>query len=94
MVGVQGEKWGAVVRYWNWSSQVGGLSAVPAVLPVAGNAGSFTQNYLHLQTLDAEITRYLKTAAATCGSRSAFAMPPSNAARAWWTQTASAPRPG
>ncbi len=60
-LGVQGEQWGAVVRYWNWSSQVGGLSAVPAVLPVAGSAGSFTQNYLHLQTLDAEVTRYLNT---------------------------------
>ena len=60
-LGVQGETWGAVVRYWNWSSLVGGLSEVPAVLPVAGSAGSFTQNYLHLQTLDAEVTRYLKT---------------------------------
>ncbi len=60
-LGVQGETWGAVVRYWNWSSLVGGLSEVPALLPVAGSAGSFTQNYLHLQTLDAEITRYIKT---------------------------------
>jgi len=59
-LGVQGENWGAVVRYWNWSSLVGGLSEPGAVLPVAGSAGSFTQNSLHLQTLDAEITRYLR----------------------------------
>ena len=59
-LGVQGETWGAVVRYWNWSSTVGGLSEVPAFIPTAGNAGLFTQNYLHLQTLDAEVTRYLR----------------------------------